>query len=348
MPTMKPLLVVKLGTAALTDANHEVHAPTILEVVRQLVQLHQDYRIIMVSSGAVGSGKKHLKNYRGTVNQRKAAAAIGNPLLMAQYANAFGAYKITVAQALCERQHFSDRPKFLELRTTFEELWKNNVIPIANENDVTSSTELTFSDNDELAMMLAVGFCAQKLLLGSSVAGVLDAKGNVVSRIDSFDQSVHNLARPEISSGGFGGMISKLNSADMATRFGVETIIFNAKEPGAILDAMSGTTGTNCKPQDNSASSHQRWLGASSLVLGKIFVDAGAAKAVRNRKSLLSVGVTNIEGLFPYSSTVEIWEDGAEKAFAIAQTSENAELIRQSITNKKSIEVAHADKIVIL
>ena len=197
-------------------------------------------------------------------------------------------------------------------------------------------------------MMLATNFSAEKLLLGSSVAGLLDTKGQVVKEIQEFSPAIYNLVTSKVSSGGLGGMIPKLNSASLATRFGTDTLIFNAKKPQAIFDALTGKTGTLCRAQNKTTSAHQRWLGASSLAMGRIVVDSGAAKAVKKRKSLLSVGITSVDGSFPYNSTVELWEEGSDRAFAIAQTSEDSGNITIKMAQKQSIEVAHADKIVLL
>ena len=192
----KPILVFKIGTASITDANGNLDEAVVQSIASQLATLHKEFHIVLVSSGAVGTGKKFIKNYSGKIEERKAAAAIGNPILIYKYSEAFSKYKIPIAQSLCERGHFSDREKFLQLRATYEELWKNGIIPIANENDVVSSRELKFSDNDELATLLAVGFGAQLLMIGTSVPGVLDTEEKVVRKIEKFDQKILSLEQP--------------------------------------------------------------------------------------------------------------------------------------------------------
>jgi glutamate 5-kinase len=186
----KPVLVFKIGTSSITTSDGEVDLSLLQELAAQIADLHQQYHIVIVSSGAVGTGKRFIQGYSGKLEERKAAAAIGNPILVNRYAEAFRPYQIPIAQSLCERQHFSNRHQFLQLRETYRELWKHGVIPIANENDVVSNLELKFSDNDELATLLAVGFGAEVLLIATSVEGVLDAAGSVVSSIDHFDASV--------------------------------------------------------------------------------------------------------------------------------------------------------------
>jgi glutamate 5-kinase len=226
----KPLLVLKIGTSALTRPDGSLDEPQLLEVARQINHLHPHYRLVIVSSGAVGTGRRYLPGFDGSMTDRKAAAAIGNPILVNTYARFLSPYDIHIAQSLCERRHFSDRDQFLQLRETFERLWSGNLIPIANENDVVSSLELKFSDNDELATLIAIGFGAEALLLATSVPGVLDAAGQLVPRIEQFDPGVMGLARQEKSAVGLGGMVSKLTFARLATRLGIKVIIFGDRK----------------------------------------------------------------------------------------------------------------------
>ena len=184
----KPLIVLKLGTACITLENGDLNQVVLLDIVRQIAELHQEYRMVVVSSGAVGTGRNFLNQYQGSIIERKAAAAIGNPLLLNKYAQFFEPYKIAIAQSLCERQHFTHQGQFHQLQETFAELWKNDIIPIANENDVVSNLELKFSDNDELATLLAVGFGASLLLIGTSTGGLKDGEDNIVKQVAKIDQ----------------------------------------------------------------------------------------------------------------------------------------------------------------
>jgi glutamate 5-kinase len=143
----KPVLVIKLGSAVITTNNGNIDQTVIKKLAADIAALDKMYRIVLVSSGAVGSGKAFIKNYKGSLIERKAAAAIGNPILIQLYHKHFAKYGITVAQALCERHHFSNRSQFLQLKETFFEFWKNNILPVVNENDLVSNVELKFSDN---------------------------------------------------------------------------------------------------------------------------------------------------------------------------------------------------------
>ena len=342
----KPILILKIGTASITNKNGSIHEPTLVEVARQVAELHPHYRIVIVSSGAVGTGKQHLQSFSGSITDRKAAAAIGNPLLLNKYAQFLSPYKIHIAQSLCERQHFSNRQQFLQLRDTFYTLWKNGIIPIANENDVVSNLELKFSDNDELATLMAIGFGASCLMLGTSVPGVLDHQEQLVPKIEAFDESIMGLARPQKSGLGLGGMVSKLTFARLATKMGIKVIIFELKEPGNILRAIEEETGTICMPGDSNLSARNKWLASGSLVIGRVVVDEGAKKALENRKSLLAVGVQKISRPFEKG---EVFEIGLEDqpSFAVARARYPAEEMEQYL-GKQNFEMVHADDIVVL
>ena len=342
----KPIIVIKFGTASITHKTGELNEEILQEIARQISILYTDYQIVMVSSGAVGAGKAFIQNYKGTISERKAAAAIGNPLLLAKYTQYFSKYGIVVAQSLCERQHFANRNQFLQLKETYQELWKNGVIPIANENDVVSNLELKFSDNDELATLIATGFGAETLLLCTSVGGLLDANKNIIPFISKVDSSVLGLANDDKSSLGLGGMISKLTYTRMATRMGTRVVIFGMKSTNGILKAIDNQNGTSFLPQEVSLNSRQKWLASGSLIAGKVQVDSGAVIALANRKSLLAVGIKKVSGSFEKGEVFEILDE-KKNVIAIARARESSEVILENLKTQ-NFEVANADEIVVL
>jgi glutamate 5-kinase len=342
----KPVLVFKIGTSSITTPSGEVDLVLLQHLAAQIAALHEHYHVVIVSSGAVGTGKRFIKGYSGKLEERKAAAAIGNPILVNKYAEAFASYNIPIAQSLCERQHFSNRHQFLQLRETYRELWKHGVIPIANENDVVSNLELKFSDNDELATLLAVGFGAEVLLIATSVEGVLDAESKVVRSIDHFDAQVLGLARQEKSAGGLGGMISKLTYARLATSLGIRVVIFGAREPSALQRAIEGGLGTNCPPRKATATARQKWLASGRVVNGRIAVDAGAKRALEARKSLLAVGVLGVQQPFDKGEVFDmVDEEGFPFAIGLAKVSSEDLHLRRG---EQNLLVAGADDIVLL
>jgi glutamate 5-kinase len=341
----KPILVLKLGSASITT-NAEIDEVIIADITRQVAKLAQDFHIILVSSGAVAAGKRFLKNYKGKITERKAAAAIGNPLLLGTYSKYFQPYGISIAQSLCERQHFSNRTQFLQLKETYEELWKNNVIPIANENDVVSNLELKFSDNDELATLLGVGFGASLILLGTSVPGVLDKDGLVVKKIDLINSDVFSLATKNTSEVGLGGMTSKLTFANLATSMGIKVVIFGVRTVDGILKAVAEETGTVCEPRICSIPARNKWLASGSLVTGRLTIDEGACKAIRDRRSLLAVGISSIQTPFNAAEIFEII-DCNDQIVAVAKAKVSSAAISQE-SKPHNLEVANASDIVII
>lgn len=339
------ILVLKIGTSSITNEHGNLDESVLRSVAKQISLLHEKYHVVIVSSGAVGTGKKFIADYSGKINERKAAAAIGNPILINKYTYAFAKYGIPIAQSLCERGHFSDRGKFLQLKATYEELWKNGIIPIANENDVVSSRELKFSDNDELATLIAVGFGAETLLIGTSVDGVLDGKGKTVSRIEKFDNSILGLATNEKSASGLGGMTSKLTFADLATGMGIKVVIFKTKATKSILKAVEEKTGTVCIARQVKNTARQKWLASGSLIIGGVQVDEGAKKALLKRKSLLAVGVRKVINDFKQNEAFEIMDEEGV-AFAVAKAKTDSSQLKKN--DLKNVMLANADDIVIL
>jgi glutamate 5-kinase len=341
----KPILVVKFGTASITQPSGEPDVNIISEIARQVSEIHNHYRIIIVSSGAVGAGKSYIQDYKGTMTQRKAAASVGNPLLVGLYARYFAPSQIYIAQSLCERQHFANRPKFLQLKETFEELWRNNVIPIVNENDVVSDRELKFSDNDELATLLAVGFGAETLMFCTSVGGLLDENGKILRNVNNVNE-VFKFVRTDKSFLGLGGMASKLTFAKLAARMAIRVVIFGMNKKDELLLALQGEAGTEISAGKSTLSARNRWLGSGGLVSGRLHVDSGASKALLKRKSLLAVGVTKVDGEFETGEIIEII-DPDEEVIAIARARETSAAISQNLKTL-NFEVAHANDIVLL
>lgn len=342
----KPILILKFGTASITSSNGEIDESVIAEIARQVAQIQKDYHLVLVSSGAVGAGKKYIANYSGSLSERKAAASIGNPLLLQTYSKYFAPYGIAIAQSLCERHHFSNRKQFLQLKKTYQELWANNIIPIANENDVVSNLELKFSDNDELATLIAVGFGASLLLFSTSVPGVLDAEGKVVPVLNTIDKDALSLARKEKSALGLGGMTSKLTFARLANIMGIKAVIFGVRTADGILKAIREETGTVCMPQLGKIPDRKKWLASGSLVKGQVSVDAGAHKALDSRHSLLAVGVKSVIANFESGEVIEILNEKGE-TIAVAKSKLSSEFLKENLKTQ-NLEVAHADDIVLL
>jgi glutamate 5-kinase len=341
----KPVLVIKLGSAVITNPKGHIDEVVIKKLAEEIAALNHTFHVVLVSSGAVGSGKAFIKNYKGTLIERKAAAAVGNPILIQLYHHYFSPQGITVAQALCERHHFSNRSQFLQLKETFSEFWKNNILPVVNENDLVSNVELKFSDNDELATLLAIGFDAHALIICTSVGGFMDDEKNIIPVIEKIDDKVMAFVNTEKSSLGLGGMLSKLTFTRLAASLGIKVIISGLSGQNPFTEALAGTKGTTFKPQKSNLKARQKWLASGSITIGGIQVDKGAEKALLNRKSLLTVGIKKVQGTFSAGEVVQLINE-EESIIGVAKVKLSASQVMEQLSKKNAV-AAHADDIVV-
>jgi glutamate 5-kinase len=342
MKKNKPILIIKVGSSVITDENGNLNINTLENIVSQTSELLKQNRVILVSSGAVSSGKKWLKKYNKNLTKRKAAAAIGNPLLMKEYSVHFLKYGYQVAQALLERQHFANRSQFLQLKETILELWENDIIPVVNENDVVSNYELQFSDNDELATLLAVSFNADAMLLCTSAGGYKDNEGNIIPYVEDIN-SVLGYLRDDKSTHGTGGMSSKLTFTRLATDLGIKVVYCGFRNKDSFIEALKGKEGTTFKAKSSTLNERQKWLASGSITIGSIEIDEGAYKALQQRKSLLLVGVTKIDGTFGAGEVVQLKIPDGE-IIGVAKMRFSASDLSMK---RKNIMAAHADDIVV-
>lgn len=341
----REVLVIKLGTAVITNSEGNIDNAIVKKVAAEIARLYQKFDIVLVSSGAVGSGKKFIKEYKGSLSERKAAAAVGNPILIQLYHKHLKQHGITVAQALCERVHFSNRKQFLQLKQTFTTFWENNILPVVNENDLVSNVEIKFSDNDELATLIAIGFDASTLILCTSAGGLLDDHKKVIPRIEKVDAAILKYVSTEKSGLGLGGMISKLTFTRLATSLGITVIITGLKGNQPLADALAKRSGSWFEPKKSNLRARQKWLASGSVTLGTIYVDKGAAKALAARKSLLTIGIKKLEGSFVSGEVIQLMDEEGE-ILGVAKTRLEASLMAQQLT-AKSVIAAHADDIVL-
>lgn len=341
----KPVLVIKLGTAVITNINGEIDETIIKKLAEEISTLSQTNNVVLVSSGAVGAGKPFIKNYKGTLIERKAAAAVGNPILIQLYHTYFSAFGITVAQALCERHHFSNRSQFLQLKQTFAEFWNNNILPVVNENDLVSNVELKFSDNDELSTLIAIGFDANTLIICTSVGGFLDAENQIIPVVDKIDSEIRGFVNSEKSALGLGGMVSKLTFTRLATSLGIKVVMSGLTGESPLIAALSGSRGTTFTPQKPNLKARKKWLASGSITIGSLHVDVGAEKALLNRKSLLTVGIRVIKGSFSASEVVQLIN---EEGNIIGVAKVKLDAVQMAVQlYEKHVLAAHSDDIVI-
>ena len=341
----KAVVVIKIGSSVIANADGTLNKEITRKIVAEVAELIKTFRVILVSSGAVSSGKVHLKTYKGKLIERKAAAAIGNPILINQYSQFFSEHHIKVAQALFERRHFSNRNQFLQLKETIHELWKNDILTIVNENDIVSDHELKFSDNDELATLIAIAFNAETMLLCTTAGGYMDNEKKVIPLVDTITDDVLSFLRKDTSRHGTGGMASKLSFTKLATSLGIRVVICGVDERDSFSKAIAGKAGTTFTPTQSTLKDRQKWLASGSITIGSVQIDDGACEALVNRKSLLAIGVSRIERPFSSGEVVELTNKDNHIVGVAKMKLSSAEL--DTKTKERNIMAAHADDIVL-
>ena len=319
MPTR--LIVVKVGTSSITTGEGKLDEKEMHKLVNQIATaIEQGDKIVLVTSGAVAAGIAELcvPPKPNDIVFQQASAATGQSVLMAKYRELFKEHGLKVAQILLTAEDLSNRTSYLHTCNVLGLLLKLGVVPIVNENDVTSIDELTplnegckvnFSDNDILSVLLASAIGADIVIILSDVEGVYttDPKKTGATVI----KTVENIA-PILKSAkgksrcGRGGMQSKLKAADIATTCGIPVTIANSRRENVLLDILAGKdVGTYFKPRKKMPAV-KRWIAYSASVKGQIFINEGAKKAILEGSSLLPVGVTKVVGHFSVGDVVSL------------------------------------------
>ncbi|MFC3031959.1 glutamate 5-kinase [Pseudoalteromonas fenneropenaei] len=312
----KQTIVVKLGTSVLTAGQASLNTAQMVELVRQCAQLKQaGHQVVVVTSGAVAAGRAALGKPCGhSLVEKQMLAAIGQGQLIHLWQNLFALYGITVAQMLLTRADVEDRSRYLTARDTLTQLLAFDVVPIINENDAVATAEIKVGDNDNLSAMVAILANADKLLLLTDQAGLFtaDPRSNpdaaLINEVHCITDELKSLAGGSGTALGTGGMATKLQAADIATRAGVEVLIARGSTPNIIAEALSGkapsTTFVCFKaPVDG----RKRWLLAGPKSSGRITCDEGAVTALCDKgASLLAKGIVALSGEFAVGDLVSL------------------------------------------
>jgi glutamate 5-kinase len=346
---MSQTLVIKIGTSSLTQPDTGFLAlATLAQLVETLSQLRsQGFQVILVSSGAVGVGcaRLGLTDRPQTMSMKQAVAAVGQGRLMRVYDDLFSTLQQPIAQVLLTRSDLERRSSYVNAYRTFRQLLKLGVIPIVNENDTLAIEEIKFGDNDTLSARVASLVKADWLFLLTDVAQLYsaDPRSNpdaqpihVVGNIDELAAEVGDRG----SNWGTGGMITKIEAARIATAAGIRTVIMEGRSPQNIAKILQGEAiGTLFEPQVGSINARQRWIAHGMIPVGKIYLDAGAVRALQQAgKSLLAAGITEVTGVFQIHDAVQLCNGaGQEIARGIVNYS-STEL--QKIRGAQSEEIA--------
>ncbi len=333
-------LVVKVGSSLLADAREGIRQAAVEGIAGQIAGLREKgVQVAIVSSGAVALGRVHIGwiGRRLSVHEKQAAAAVGQPLLMRAYAQAFARHGLHVAQMLLTKDDLRHRRRYLNASNTSETLFSVGLIPVVNENDTVVVQEIKFGDNDTLGALVGLLIDADMLVMLTDVDGLHEhnpaenADAPRLSVVEAITTEIAAMAGDAGSHFGTGGMASKLAAARVATRGGVTTAIVNGHEDGVLGRLLAGEdVGTIFLCGADRQSRRQHWIAEVLRPAGRITVDAGAEVAIRTQGgSLLPVGVTGVHGMFDKGDCVEII--GPSGPLARGLCNYNAEEMRRLI-----------------
>jgi glutamate 5-kinase len=347
-------VVVKFGTGVLTDSRKQPDPAQLEQLVAQIAgQCKAGREIVVVTSGAVGAGMGALGLEKRPTDlaELQACAALGQSRLMATYAELFARHNLQVAQVLLTHDDLEHHERHLNARNTLVTLLNRGVVPIINENDAVSFTEIKFGDNDKLSALVASLLPADLLVILTTVDGVIEnfgkANPKTISVIEKIDSAHEKLARGTDSEIAVGGMKSKIEAAKIVVRSGIPLVIASGRKKNVLAQILAGDEeGTLFVAQPNKLHSRKRWIAFFHHPQGALFVDDGAKLALREKgKSLLPPGVARCEGDFAAGDVVRICDlNGTEFARGIAKFS--GEQIRAKKLAR--VELVHRDDLVIL
>lgn len=320
-------VVLKFGSRLLTGGTARLD-PDRMGVIARAVASAEGVQVVVVSSGAVAAGFPvlGLSEPPKTVAERQAAAAIGQSRLMSMWADAFEDVGLTVAQILLTNDCLTDRKRYVAARRALGALLDAGVVPIVNENDTVSVEEIVVGDNDNLAASAAALVDADLLALLSDVPGVLsadpavDPQAKVVERAESAEE-LRRLCFAKKAKESTGGMVTKLEAAERAGRYGIPTVIASGLDDVALRTVARGEpAGTLILAEDEPLSARRHWMAVQKGLTGSLVVDDGAVRAIRRRASLLPSGVVGVQGRFRRGDLVSVVDDrGVERARGIVR-----------------------------
>lgn len=341
-------LVVKIGSALLVDDKTGTIRRTWLEALADDLHALRETgtEILVVSSGAIAVGRRHLGLTQKTIRleEKQAAAASGQIQLAHAYQEALARHDISVAQILLTLSDTEERRQHLNARSTIAQLLTLGAVPVVNENDTVATTEIRFGDNDRLAARVAAMISADTLILLSDIDGLYerdprqDSNAKHIAQVDEINPQIEAMAGKAPTGYSSGGMETKIQAAKVATAAGCRMAIMNGIDANPLRRLTEGARCTWFMPSTSPLTARKRWIVGSLNPVGEILVDAGAERALKQGKSLLPAGVIRIQGTFERGDAVIVRvADGNEMARGLSAYS-NADAAR--IAGRKSGEIA--------
>ncbi|MFA4831341.1 MAG: glutamate 5-kinase [Patescibacteria group bacterium] len=349
-------LIIKIGTNVITNDSGLLDIPVMEQIVNQVAQLKkQGIKIIIVSSGAMGAGRSLVKLDEKTdrIVKRQVLAAVGQVKLMEIYADLFSKHGYNCAQVLATKGDFGDRRHYLNMKNCFEALLRDDIIPVVNENDVVSVDELMFTDNDDLAGLIATMLNADGLFLLTSVEGIYRSNAEaeervVISSVKFGEKNIEAHISMEKSLFGRGGMSTKCRIARKMAELGITTHIVNGRRKNVILDVIKkeAEIGTTFLPKTAKVSNVKRWIAyTEGQEKGAVYIDKGAENVLHTPGkafSLLPVGIIKVEGEFEKGDVVGIHnETGKNIGYGLAQY--DSKTAKEFMRKKGKKELIHYD-----
>jgi len=362
-------IVVKVGSSILASVEKGLHYDVFSRLTKEISELkRQGYEIVLVSSGAIAAGMEKLgyKTRPQTITQKQATAAVGQTRLMNIYETYFSRYQQMVAQVLLTHDDLSHRRRFLNARNTLLTLLELGIIPIINENDTVVVDEIKVGDNDNLSALITNLIGADLLIILTDIEGLCDSDPRVnpnarcISLVEDIDVDTGEIAGGTKSEMSVGGMVSKIQAARKASRFGIPTVVARGTKEEILHQILKGKEiGTLILPKGEALSSRKHWIAFNPKPKGDLIVDDGAKKAiVQKGKSLLPSGVVKIKGGFDRGDLVTcLGPRGKEFARGLVNYSATelekikglrSDQIESVLGYKYSDEVIHRDDLVVL
>ncbi|EXI88000.1 MAG: Glutamate 5-kinase [Candidatus Accumulibacter regalis] len=360
-------LVIKAGSALITNNGEGLDLGAIDEWARQIAELRQaGKQVILVSSGAIACGMQRLgwRKRPHAVHELQAAAAVGQMGLAQVYERAFARYSLHTAQVLLTHDDLADRKRYLNARSTLNTLLRFGVVPIVNENDTVVTDEIKFGDNDTLGALVANLVEADCLIILTDQQGLFtadprkDRAASLISEARAGIAALETMAGGAGTQFGTGGMLTKVIAAKRAARSGAHTVIASGREHDVILRLARGESlGTLLVAETQPITARKQWLADHLQLNGKLVLDNGAINALREGKSLLSIGVAAVRGEFERGAAVAcVSNEGREIARGLINygSSDARRIARRASQDIESIlgyveepEIIHRDNLVL-
>ena len=332
-------IVIKLGSTTVVDSKGKFKKKWVTSLIKDIKKLGSGKDFVIVSSGAIALGQKYLKIQKKKIKleMSQAIAAIGQIHLAGEFQKLFEKFKLKSGQILISPDDTEQRKRALNVRGTFDNLFKLKAIPIVNENDTTATSEIKYGDNDRLAARVAQIIGADTLIILSDVNGLYDKSKNIVKTVNRLDEKIYSLVENSKNSYGSGGILTKLDAAKICMNSGCHMFLANGSKEYPLKRMVNDKTFTHFTPKISSLDARKKWIIGSLSSSAVISVDAGAAKALLNGKSLLAAGIIKVKGSFDKGENVLI-VDQNEKQLARGLASFNSEEI-DKIKGKQSKEI---------